>query len=81
MNPGIVQALVGAFAAGAIGWGTAVVRLMWQFREELTRIGDRLGELSRVDSEIQQRLDRHLAWHERIATSRARRHWLASREG
>jgi hypothetical protein len=71
-TPAVWVPLLIAFATGACTWATLMIRLMWQFRgkwdfsnAQLARVAERITELAASDSRIEQRLERHLDWHDR----------------
>lgn len=72
MGSGVIDALAGAFAAGAMTWATLIIRLLWNFKTkwdqtntELADMRKCITELGATDRTIEDRLERHLAWHER----------------
>jgi len=64
--------LVLTAAGGSLTWATFVARLLWIFRgrwdetnSTLSTLKDRITDLHSRDTAIEQRLERHLEWHDR----------------
>jgi hypothetical protein len=57
---------------GGLTWATFVANLLWNFRgkwddtnAQLAGLSRQIAELAKRDNAIEQRLERHLDWHDK----------------
>jgi len=57
--------------SGALAWCTFVAKLLWNFRgnwdqtnSTLVQLKDQISRLGETDRALEQRLERHLTWHD-----------------
>jgi hypothetical protein len=59
-------------AGGVMTWATMIIKLMWNFRgkwddtnAQLAALANQVAALGNRDNAIEQRLERHLDWHDK----------------
>ena len=61
---------------GTLTWASFIAKLLWDFRGKWDETNAKLADLAGRDLLIEQKLDLHLAWHDRSCQN-----WPRRREG